>query len=176
MDVGYFDRGAPKGIEIDSQNLEKTFSNFGYQVLHFKNLRAKQMVHFLSPEQLAIHANVATLNEFASLIVCILSHGEKDAIIGVDGTPVPLNRLQYAFNDDILRDKPKIFIILACRGEHNQMMTLDRNDPLFSPPEVTTLTMTTSTGMNRMPPLIDFLSLMSTMEEFLTSLGNYNRS
>jgi len=171
MDVGYFDdQGAPKGIEIDSKNLENTFSHFGYQVLHLKHLRAKQMVHFLSPDQLARYANVSSLNEFASLIICILGHGEKDAVIGVDGTPVPLNRLQYAFND-VLRDKPKIFIVLACRGDQNQLIS-DRNDPLFSPPAVNTLKMTTSTGSNRMPPLIDFLSLMSTMEEFLTCLRN----
>jgi len=117
-----------------------------------------------------IDANVASLNEFASLIICILGHGEKDAIIGVDGTPVTLNRIQYAFND-VLRDQPKIFIVLSCRGNHDQLI-LDRNDPLFSPPMVTTLTMRTSSGSNRMPPLIDFLSLMSTMEEFQTCLGD----
>ena len=132
------------------------------------------MVHFLSPVELARHANVSSLNEFASLVICTLGHGEKDAVIGVDGTPVPLNRLQYAFND-VLRDKPKIFVVLSCRGDHDQLIS-DRKDPLFSPPVVTTLKMTTSTGPNRMPPLMDFLSLMSTMEEFLTSLGNYNRS
>jgi len=171
--VGCVDtQGIPTGIEIDSRNLENTFSQFGYQVLHFKNLRARQMVHFLSPQQLAIHANVSSLDEFASLIICILGHGEKDAVIGVDGTPVNLNRLQYAFND-VLRDKPKIFVVLACRGDHNQLIS-DRNDPLFSPPVVTTLQMTASDGSNRMPPLIDFLSLMSTIEEFQTCLGNSN--
>jgi len=164
MDAGYFDiQGNPKGIEIDSKNLENTFSQFGYQVLHFKNLRAKQMVHFLSPEQLAIHANVATLNEFASLIICILGHGEKDVVIGIDGTPVPLKRLQYAFNNDILRDTPKIFIILSCRGDHDQLI-LDRNDPLFNP--ATVVTVRIAAGFNRMPPVIDFVSLMSRWKNF----------
>jgi len=42
MDVGRFDNlGNPKGLEIDSKNLENTFRCFGYQVLHLKNLRAK---------------------------------------------------------------------------------------------------------------------------------------
>jgi len=170
MDVGSVDtQGIPKGIEIDSKNLENTFKNFGYQVLHFKNLRARQMIQFLSPEQLARDASVTSLDEFASLIFCILGHGEKDAVIGVDGTPVPLNKLQYAFND-VLRDKPKIFIVLSCRGDHDQLI-LDRNDPFFNPAMVTTVNLRTSSS-NGTPPLIDFLSLMSTMEEFQTYFGN----
>ena len=171
MDIGYFDdQGNPKGIEIDSKNLENTFSHFGFQVLHFKNLRAREMVHFLSPKSLALHANVSSLNEFTSLIICVLGHGDKDAVIGVDGTPVRLNRLQYAFND-VLRDKPKIFIVVSCRGDQDQLI-LERNDPLFSPPAVTTLKMRATTGTDRMPPLIDFLSLMSTIDEFQTLISN----
>ncbi len=67
MDVGYVDtQGVPirKRIEIDSENLENTFSQFGYQVLHFQNLRATQMVEFLSPKQLARYSYVSSLNEF----------------------------------------------------------------------------------------------------------------
>ncbi len=129
------------------------------------------MVHFLSPDQLAINANVSSLNEYASLIICILGHGEKDAVIGVDGSPVYLNQIQYAFNGDILRDKPKIFIILACRSDRNQLI-LDRNDSILSPPNETPLAIRLSNGSRMMPPLIDFISLMSNLDEFQSHFGD----
>jgi len=114
------------GIVLDAKKLESTFMNFGYQVLHLKNLRAQQMEQMLSPENLAKESTGgSSLSEFSSLVVCILGHGEKGAVLGADGAPVLLKRLQYTFNGGScpdLRGKPKVFIILACQGDNEQLI------------------------------------------------------
>lgn len=159
---------------MDADKLEKIYVKFGYQVLHYRNLRAAQLEEFLSPENLA-KENGGSLDQFASLVVCILGHGDKGVVFGVDSAPVLLNRLQYAFNTGTcpaLEGKPKIFVILACQGNNNQLI-LERHDPWRIP---ITLTMIPpfNNSSSAMPPLIDFLSLMSTMEEFKAWLSISN--
>ncbi len=165
------------GIVLDAKKLESTFMNFGYQVLHLKNLRAQQMEQMLSPENLAKESTGgSSLSEFSSLVVCILGHGEKGAVLGADGAPVLLKRLQYTFNGGScpdLRGKPKVFIILACQGDNEQLImeriipsiTLKMTAPVASNPQ---------DRKNQLPPLIDFLSLMSTVEEFQSYLSKPN--
>ena len=62
---------------------------------------------------------------YASLVVCLLSHGGLGTVLGVDDQPVNVLELQWTFNSDScpdLNDKPKIFIIQACQGEIGQRM------------------------------------------------------
>ena len=58
---------------------------------------------------------------YASLVVCLLSHGDQGTVCGVDNEEVNVVQLQYEiFNSEScpdLSDKPKIFIIQACQGD-----------------------------------------------------------
>lgn len=56
-------------------------------------------------------------------VCCILSHGEKEGVCGTDGAVVSVNKIREPFtgiNCQRLVDKPKLFIIQACRGKKNQ--------------------------------------------------------
>ena len=87
--------------------------SLGYDIIVYKDLSAKR-----------IRKNIKELVEsdfegYASLIVCLLSHGEEGTIFGSDWLPVRINDLKFAFNSHdcpSLHGKPKIFIVQACQG------------------------------------------------------------
>lgn len=158
---------SPTGILCDAKNLKTTFTRFGYDVIQFSNLRAQQLEIVLSPEYLRDQLQdliKKSLEDFSSLVICILAHGDKGVVAGVDGVPSSLNRLQYALNDGncpSLKGKPKIFIVLACQGENLQFVVNGNKQiqvPLMISPEV----IDTSSSSFK-----DFLRLSATLEEFV---------
>lgn len=107
------------GHEHDATTLESTFKQLGFEVKVHKNLTASQI-----ESTIANLAKDDKLDDYNSLVVCVLSHGSSGVILGSDGDGVSLYKLQYAFNSHncpFLHDKPKIFIIQACRS-HDQAM------------------------------------------------------
>ena len=146
-------------------------------MLLFNNLRAKQLETFVSPGYLEYEIrrkNIGTgsLDRFNSLIVCLLGHGDKGVILGADGSPVLLNRLKYGFNCGectALDGKPKVFIVLACQGDNEQIEQC--TGTIVEP--VQTWTMKAPVGTSAGTPSVkDFLSLMSSVEEFVSYGGN----
>ena len=76
--------------------------------------------------------------ETSGLLVFIMTHGAKgDKLYGVDDNDIPLKELVEMFESDkceYLRNKPKIFIIHACRGGGvepvgNQQLEAHREGP-----------------------------------------------
>lgn len=64
--------------------------------------------------------------EYGCLVVCLLSHGNENAIQCYEGNAVNVNELKYLFsldNCNSLYGKPKIFIVQACQGELVQSET-----------------------------------------------------
>lgn len=159
-------------MSIDAESLWKTFTGFGYDVLVYKNLTKDQMVDWIQPNHLRKEND---LEKYNSLVVCILSHGGKGTVMGVDGGNVEINQIKYAFNGgecEELNGKPKIFIILACQGSNPQ--TALRGPPSSrSSVRTTQVRYTLQVGEER-PPLIDHLSLMATIEEFYAFAGGIN--
>ena len=94
-----------------------------------------QLEEFLSPVILA-QENGGSLDQWASLVVYILGHGDRGVVLGVDGAPVLLNRLQYAFNTSscpALKGKPKVFVVLDCQGtSHDQLILAIRSLALIT--------------------------------------------
>ncbi len=89
----------------------------GFNVRIFKDLKAKNLCYCL--EDLAKQ----DFSSYASLVVCILSHGDEGVVEGVDGVNVKINELKYKFNSNVcptLNGKPKIWIIQACQGKDIQ--------------------------------------------------------
>ena len=103
------------GYRADVQRLCSTFWILGYDLRVYVDLTAKQMLDVAKEKT---ENNVSILNGYASLFVCILAHGDYgDKVIGVDGQPVEIKKLQDAFvNADNLKNKLKCFIVQACRG------------------------------------------------------------
>uniref|UniRef100_A0A672LZC9 Uncharacterized protein n=1 Tax=Sinocyclocheilus grahami TaxID=75366 RepID=A0A672LZC9_SINGR len=56
-----------------------------------------------------------------AFVCCILSHGEKGSVLGIDGKPVPIRELTQPFAEcHTLVNKPKLFFIQACQGNKAQ--------------------------------------------------------
>ena len=76
-------------------------------------------------------------SKYSGLIVTIITHGgEGDVLYGTDGQSVQLKELAKLFNSSECRDlrnKPKIFIINACRGiKQNRAVPLGPQDSKLS--------------------------------------------
>jgi hypothetical protein len=97
-----------------------------------------------------------------SFVCCILSHGNNEGILGVDGVAVPMKELVRPFsNEGMCRNllgKPKIFFIQACRGR-NASNPIALDDPV-----IMQSASAESTTANRLflPPEADFLYSYST--------------
>jgi len=103
-----------KGAEIDLQRLIHLFARLGYSVEHKKDLRSDEIKEYLSQV-----ANREDHNNADSFVGCILSHGDKDNIIGSDGQQVDIDDLVTPFKGNRcqkLAGKPKLFFIQSCRG------------------------------------------------------------
>lgn len=59
--------------------------------------------------------------QMGAFVCCVLSHGEKGAVLGVDGKPVEIRELTLPFAEcRTLTSKPKLFFIQACQGREAQ--------------------------------------------------------
>lgn len=62
-----------------------------------------------------------------AFICCILSHGVKSAVLGIDGEPLCIKKIVRTFkatSQSALICKPKVFLIQACQGNetHNAVL------------------------------------------------------
>jgi serine/threonine protein kinase len=110
-----------KGSEHDVRNLENVFRNFGFDVRIKENLSAFDLDTYLS--------DLAKENftQYASLVICVLSHGHQGAVYGTDGKSVALNTIKFKFNIEdcpSMQDKPKIFVFQACQSLPPSMVTV----------------------------------------------------
>ena len=102
----------------DAARLAQTFSTFGFEIDVHHNLPAADL-----EELMADLAANKQLFQYASLVVCLLSHGSRGCVQGSDNRPVSIEKLQYKFNSancPALFGKPKIYIVQACQGEMQQ--------------------------------------------------------
>ena len=100
------------GTENDVESLERALASYGYKVEVYNNLRRQEIneeLHKLSK---------ADFTHFHSLLVVVLTHGRPNVLSASDcvypesdlWTPFTVNQ------GPTLVNKPKIFIIQACRG------------------------------------------------------------
>ena len=102
------------GMSVDVEKMRNFLSAYGIHCNIEVDVKAKEMKEAL--ERLKRRG----LSKYSGLIVTIMSHGgEGNTLIGSDGKSVQLKELAEIFNSaecEDLKDKPKIFIINACRG------------------------------------------------------------
>ena len=83
----------------------------------FRNLKAKDLLYYTDD---LIRRD---FSGYASLVVCILSHGDENVVKGTDFKNVTIDDLKYKFNSHncpSLNGKPKIWIVQACQGHKSQ--------------------------------------------------------
>ncbi|XP_004701803.1 caspase-8 [Echinops telfairi] len=105
------------GTHVDAEALTKLFRDLHFEVLQFDDHPAKKICDILEYYRNTDHSSKDCF------ICCILSHGDKGIIYGIDGQEVPISKLTSYFTGSkcpSLKDKPKIFFIQACQGDSCQ--------------------------------------------------------
>ncbi|XP_074545056.1 caspase-8-like [Halichoeres trimaculatus] len=138
------------GTNKDAESLAKVFSWLGFRVLMFKDQTRDQM-----DQTLTCLASVSDSSQLQQLrrvkewsggcftdfqgaakhgdafICCILSHGDKGVVEGIDGKPLSIKEITRAFkatDQSALTGKPKVFLIQACQGgqDHRGVLVKDQ--------------------------------------------------
>ena len=100
------------GSDADAKKLEKILTELCYKVILKTNLHATEMKTALEE----VRRDVQDSHD--SFICCILSHGTADGVEGVDGNGITVLELAETLSPkycEMLKGKPKLFFIQACR-------------------------------------------------------------
>ena len=106
-----------KGTEVDKNKLRALFEKLHFMVRVFNNFsgeRMKEILDFYAAKDHIAHDCV---------VVILMSHGRLGEVYGVDGDKAKLDDLKAPFKPEMcqsLKNKPKIFIVQACRGDGHQ--------------------------------------------------------
>jgi len=102
------------GHDVDAKSLKETLALVGFTVLEVaENLKGEEIVPF------ARGYAMRDYEEFDALMFVLLSHGYTGTVSGVDSKAAALDDIFSLFRPNVcpsLANKPKIFIVDACRG------------------------------------------------------------
>lgn len=104
-----------KGGERDRASLEIMFRQLSFDLYRLDNGKAYEIRNTLKN-----FALWPKLKDYDSCFVVLMSHGENGVIFGRDGQPVNLEEIYSFYSNEnclLLQNKPKVFLIQACRGE-----------------------------------------------------------
>ncbi|NWW60236.1 CASP8 protein, partial [Ifrita kowaldi] len=102
------------GTDVDAAALRNVFSKLHFRVEEYRDLTAEEIRKTVKIFRNEDH------EDKDCFVCCILSHGKKGIIYGVDGQEVPIRELTTSFtvqNCNSLAGKPKVFFIQACQGD-----------------------------------------------------------
>lgn len=92
--------------------LTKVFTRMHFDVVEKKDLFSSEMLESVKDFSNMDHSKMD------AFVCCILTHGEKGSVFGVDGKPVMIRDLTKPLaHCRTLLGKPKIFFIQACQGK-----------------------------------------------------------
>ncbi|XP_071447524.1 caspase-8 [Hetaerina americana] len=106
------------GTDVDRDRLTEAFTSLGFDIKVMSNLTHTQLV-----EAARQTATNEVKEEHSSVVLCVLSHGQKDVVYGCNSIPVEMTELVEIFCGSkcpALIGKPKIFIFQACQGSKLQ--------------------------------------------------------
>ncbi|XP_065096217.1 caspase-8 isoform X2 [Paramisgurnus dabryanus] len=111
--------GNRKGTHKDKESLERVFKKMHFEITVHDDLTASEMVEVVKQFAEKDHSQMDIF------VCCVLSHGEKGAVFGVDGELVEIRELtQHPAKCRTLANKPKLFFIQACQGK-------ERHEPMW---------------------------------------------
>ncbi|CAM4622204.1 unnamed protein product [Leuciscus chuanchicus] len=104
-----------EGTDKDKDNLTRVFKNMFFEVEVRADLQASDIQNVIKEFAERDHS------QMDAFVCCILSHGEKGSVLGIDGKQVPICELTQPFAEcRTLASKPKLFFIQACQGNKAQ--------------------------------------------------------
>ena len=110
-------KGFRHGSDQDAEGLKKLFRGYlGFIVDYHEDKSAKEIKDLM--KQIKDRRNISRCS---CLVVIILSHGHDEEILGTDNKAVSLKAITKCLNGKKcppLKGKPKVFIVQACRGDH----------------------------------------------------------
>lgn len=161
-----------RGTNADRDNLVRRFSELGFEVKCFNNLKAGDLM-------LEIHEASTSCHVDADCFLCVfLSHGEGNHIYAYDAK-IELQTLTGLFRGDKCKSlvgKPKIFIIQACRGNKHDVpvIPLDEVDHPDLPDD--DVTEVDAASVYTLPAGADFLMCYSVAEGYYSHRETVNGS
>ncbi|XP_051986793.1 caspase 8, apoptosis-related cysteine peptidase, like 1 isoform X1 [Xyrauchen texanus] len=104
--------GNRRGTHKDKDDLTRVFEKMHFTVEVRNDLKASDMQDLIKEFASKDHS------QMDAFVCCVLSHGEKGTVLGIDGIQVPIRDLTQPFAEcHTLASKPKLFFIQACQGE-----------------------------------------------------------
>ncbi|NXF95291.1 CASP8 protein, partial [Eubucco bourcierii] len=149
-----------RGTNMDAAALRRVFSKLHFAVAEHKDLTAEAMRKTLNKYRSEDHKDC--------FVCCILSHGKKGSVYGVDGQAVPIRELTASFtgqNCRSLAGKPKVFFIQACQGGSSQKGVAIERDSVEQDSSVET---DGRVQYDYIPEEADFLLGMATLQDCLS--------
>ncbi|KFO25835.1 caspase-6 [Fukomys damarensis] len=152
-----------RGTNADRDNLARRFSELGFEVRCFNNLKAAELLDRIHEVSKSSHMD-------ADCFVCaILTHGEDNHVYAYDGK-IEIQSLTALFRGDecqSLVGKPKIFIIQACRGQQHDLpvVPLDTVDSQV-PDTQDNVTEVDAAAVHTLPAGADFLMCYSVAQGY----------
>lgn len=105
--------------------------------------------------------------KMGAFVCCVLSHGEKGAVLGTDGKPVEIRELTLPFAEcRTLATKPKLFFIQACQGNEGQNGIWTADGQVNDTEEGTLEEDAHIPALRKIPFEADFLIGMATVEQY----------
>ncbi|XP_019615401.1 PREDICTED: caspase-2-like [Branchiostoma belcheri] len=103
-----------KGGEADLSNMIALFEGLSFETYILPNMNARTMKRKISK-----FSKRKDHEQMDCCVVVLMSHGHKGVISGTDNKPVNLEDIFKMFDNEncpLLKGKPKLFFIQACRG------------------------------------------------------------
>ncbi|NXD80104.1 CASP8 protein, partial [Halcyon senegalensis] len=150
------------GTDVDAESLVRVFSKLHFKIEAYRDLTAdkiRETVNFYRNED---H------KDRDCFVCCILSHGKKGIIYGVDGQEVPIQELTTSFtgqNCHSLAGKPKVFFVQACQGDAFQQGVTIETDSGEQDSSVET---DARFQLDCIPAEADFLLGMATLQDYVS--------
>ncbi|XP_067315357.1 caspase-8 [Pseudorasbora parva] len=150
-----------KGTEKDKDDLVKLFQKMHFEVEVQNDLEASDIKDVIMKFAKKDHT------QMGAFVCCVLSHGEKGAVLGIDGKAIEIRELTRPFAEcNTLACKPKLFFIQACQGNKAQNSVLAADGEVNDTEEETYEEDAHIPALNSVPIEADFLIGMATVEHY----------
>ncbi|XP_046700632.1 caspase-8 [Silurus meridionalis] len=113
-----------RGTDADRDKLTEVFTRMHFIVKEKRDQKSSDMLEVVKEFSSLDHSRMD------AFVCCILSHGQKGTVLGVDGVPVQIREITQQFAQcPTLMGKPKLFFIQACQGNNMQKGVLRPDGP-----------------------------------------------
>uniref|UniRef100_A0A663LYN6 Caspase-8 n=1 Tax=Athene cunicularia TaxID=194338 RepID=A0A663LYN6_ATHCN len=141
---------------------DRVFGKLHFTIAEYRDLTAEEIRKIVNIYRCEDH------KDKDCFVCCVLSHGKKGIVYGVDGQEVPIQELTTSFtgqNCHSLAGKPKVFFVQACQGDACQKGVTIETDSGEQDSSVET---DARFQLDCIPAEADFLLGMATLQDYVS--------